>query len=553
MVEKKIITGFNIAIIILILVHHFFFFFGHYGFDDIEYAGLAEQLVNKKFALGLNHYGYRWGEFVPIAFFYKILGMSDFSSGLWSMFIVVSLLLLVQYVSLKEPLLVRITASLLCVFSHWIFFYSDKMSPDMPIVLGVFGALSAVFSERFINKGEYTVFKAFLAAACLTFAVLTKETIVLLFPTFAIILFIDLFNKQNLRFWAFLAGFSLIFAVAYLLLIYAITGNALQRFAAIEAGAYFNPCSYDQLPRIITWKRIGYEFWQSSITNSLGLGIVFTILAIAKQPFKIGLKMETPASFWSVVFITAILSANFMSISIKSYVPMCNDIRHFLYLMPISAVLIAPVLVNLNQQINLYQQPLIVIGVLITVFAGFIWLSFPNGFEYIAVLSILLLFILQSTPWFSALQTNHFFRFLPIILLALALIGGEFWSAKKDSKLGYKAFKEAILTIHKQAEKDSVQTALYGDEYMARVGAYLIRFDTTHQLRFRIFNDKTKPETLKTLMQNDSLAGRKRLQWHQWYSEWLTYCSPEDVPPHLRDLEHRPKVYDKNGVLILSF
>ena len=80
------IVGISILVLAFIfLANHFFGFFGHYGYDDMYYAALSQQVLAHNFSLGNDHYNYRWVTIFLTALAYKVLGVNDTASALMPM------------------------------------------------------------------------------------------------------------------------------------------------------------------------------------------------------------------------------------------------------------------------------------------------------------------------------------------------------------------------------------------------------------------------------------------------------------------------------------
>ena len=147
---------------ILLLLHHFAGHGGHFGFDDMVYARLAHQLAEGSFALTSDHYTYRWGLFFPIGLCYKYFGVSDFSSAVWPLGTTFLSLVLVWKMSAKMAWPARIFALFFTLLSEWIFFYSNKLMPDVPVMAFLTLAFYGYYQSRF---GNWTGTRAGLVTA----------------------------------------------------------------------------------------------------------------------------------------------------------------------------------------------------------------------------------------------------------------------------------------------------------------------------------------------------------------------------------------------------
>lgn len=89
-----------LSFVVIIVLHHLFAYTGHYGFDDIHYAQLANDLLHGKFDFN-DHFTYRLPVILLTALSYKLFGISDFASSLPSLIIAI-LILTVVYSILKN-------------------------------------------------------------------------------------------------------------------------------------------------------------------------------------------------------------------------------------------------------------------------------------------------------------------------------------------------------------------------------------------------------------------------------------------------------------------
>ena len=131
---------------------------------------------------------------------------------------------------------------------------------------------------------------------------------------------------------------SVILMMAYFVVINMATGSFFQRFYAIRNGSYFNPCSYDLLPFSKTINRITSALWMVFIRSGLFFLITFSLAAISKRRIKDMFRITGPGDFFPMVLILGLLCANFMTTSPMHYVPMCEDPRHYLFLIPVAAI-----------------------------------------------------------------------------------------------------------------------------------------------------------------------------------------------------------------------
>ncbi|GAB4312502.1 MAG: hypothetical protein Kow00127_03070 [Bacteroidales bacterium] len=110
------------------------------------------------------------------------------------------------------------------------------------------------------------------------------------------------------------------------------------RFDAITANSYINPCSYDRLPFETVMRRISYEFFSLLVNHGLATGLVFILAFIFSTKSAGWFQLRTSCDLLILSAVILLLSANFMTVSWRSWSPMCLDPRHYLFLVPVASV-----------------------------------------------------------------------------------------------------------------------------------------------------------------------------------------------------------------------
>jgi len=260
--------------IVLVVIYHLLGYTGHFGFDDIHYAELANDLLQGNFDSG-DHYAYRFPVVLFTSLFYKIFGVSDFASSLPALVITITILIIL-FNTLREhgPKTLIIGLSL-CTFSNWFIFYSDKLMPDIYVALSVIWALALIHSYKYKSDKSKTAGHAFLFTFALLFGFMSKGTIVLMLPLLLFLLTTDIIKKRDQKFWLYSLISGPILLALYFFAIWIFTGNLMERFHAIADNSYLNPCSYDQQSLRILLNRVFVGFFELSIFQSLATGFIF--------------------------------------------------------------------------------------------------------------------------------------------------------------------------------------------------------------------------------------------------------------------------------------
>jgi hypothetical protein len=312
-----------------LLCRHYTLFTTHFGFDDMHYASLANDIAHGDFKQTDDHYRYRWGFIFPLGLSYWLFGVNDLSSGLFSMGCMLVMAYGVWRLSSSWSLWSRILSVIFLLTYYWSGFYADKIMPDIPAAAAVFSACYFYYRSYVDNKRS--VFHAAMFVFSLAYGFLIKESIIIVAPIFVGWMIYDCLSAKRLtRFWFYAIIFGITAALIYLVTCYFLTGSLFARVNAIFANGYFSECSYDQLPLSATIDRITHQLIRIWLDTGLLIGFPFVYLA-----YKLG---GREGKFWAWTTIGLMLCANFMSTSIQDYIPLCPDIRHYLWIVPSMSV-----------------------------------------------------------------------------------------------------------------------------------------------------------------------------------------------------------------------
>ena len=321
---------FLLFVILTYVLHFIFFHGGYFGYDDMEYSRLAADLTKGAYDHD-TQYAYRYGIILPLAASYLTFGINDFANFLIGLLpflgITMWVMILIKHLDHYAQWMAMI---FLCVAPMHLM-YVEKPMPDLITELGFFTSFCAMYAEKYKLPGIRFRWQLFVAGIILT--ILSKETILIFYPYFLLIAIYDLGRGQSRKFWLSAAAGIFSFGVLYLLGSYWFFGDALIRVKSIFAGQYLSPCAYDQLPLAAVLKRIGSQLWVEFIRNMYMIPAIFIILLIRRKDDKV--------RFLSLSFTSLMLLTNFMSISYTSYVPLCPDPRHFMFILPVGALLVA--------------------------------------------------------------------------------------------------------------------------------------------------------------------------------------------------------------------
>jgi 4-amino-4-deoxy-L-arabinose transferase-like glycosyltransferase len=506
--KKDRVTAYSILLIFfaVVVLYHLFGYTGHFGYDDLHYARLANGLLHGQLDPE-DHFSYRFPVVLLTAFFYRILGISDLASSLGALVITLLILILVfRILRPHGPRTLWIGLSL-TVLSNWFLFYSDKLMPDIYVALAVLWSLAMIHRYKYGPDQKRAFRNGFLFALALLFGFMSKGTIVLMIPLLVFLLVTDLIRKRDLKFWGFSLASGIILLAVYLLAIRVLTGNLMNRFEVIADNRYLNLCSYDQQSLRILLKRIFTGFFGLSVYQSLATGFIFIFAALLKRGSLKRFRLDDSFSFFLVSAVILFLSSSFMTISVHSYSPMCLDPRHYLFLVPVAAIPASRIVSDFTEYGKYGLQ---VIGILC--FVAVLSLFLPGRTFWILYLPLLVLFALY---YFAGKPPRHQSLFLLLLTLVLLLVPLDM--VRYAQQVKYRKQRDVVVEQVLQKNKDCI---VITDEVQSRLLAYYSHFSGDQSRRFLSF-DEFEADT--------GIDGRKLLLLN-WYTRYLSGMEESDLP-----------------------
>ncbi|MEZ4885461.1 MAG: hypothetical protein R3E32_12085 [Chitinophagales bacterium] len=537
---------FVLAMMAYVLVYHAVGYFGHYGYDDMRYAELAKQMADGRFSLqNGDHFSYRWALLVPTAISYKLFGVNDISSAIPAWLCTFFTMGLMWYIcqfpkiwdgklganiSRQTITLLSILATALYILSYGTLFYADKIMTDIYVAFAAFAAIVILFHQKYISPSTASFRHSLLFAVMLFIGFLAKETIIFFLPVFGVLFLLDIWQRKNVQFWIYSAAIGFGILVLYFGLVYLQTHSFLHRFEAIAANSYFNPCSYDQLPFEVLFKRITYELLFVLIRFS-SVSILFFMVAIFSTPFKKLLHTPDAYSFFCSVSLLAFLSSYFMTTSPTSYVPMCPDFRHFLYLSPLFAIVAAPIVYQYFEERKKRHWVLI----LTLSFAFLTYYGVYENYYYTYLPFAILVLIRYFLPIISSAQIG---RFLTIAFIAMLFLQ-PIQSIQYAGEVDYETQKELI---YKRFKDTSDKNLVITNTVQSNYGNYYLQFEENANTRFVNYKDFQPSDIDSTanifVLTNGLTRYQSGVKW-------------EDLPPYIQQIpDSFKKVFEENGVVL---
>ncbi|BDS10316.1 glycosyltransferase family 39 protein [Aureispira anguillae] len=531
-----------LGIIAFLFIHHYGGYFGHYGFDDIMGYGYygKKWADGELFFLNEDFFSYRWGFISLTGFFYALFGVNDEVSAIAPSLVLLATVLLIFRVLKQQPKQVAVIAAAIYVLDNWTMYYSDKLMPDTSVALATFAAFSLIGNHRFDQKGAQSFKHALLLSMVLIWAYITKQSVLLLFPVFFLVMLLDIFQKRYLKFWIYTTLCCIAMGVLYLLLIYGLTGDPLARFHAVEAGLddnlgagrSFSFCNYAIQPWSVLWYRIGYEMIYKFMATGMMISLMLALPAIFSQSFKRFIRFETPAAYWSLILVLSLLSSNFMTTSYKAYLPICPDIRHFLFLVPMAAVVAAPLVYAFAKEAK-HRYAFIAATTLVFVLSK--WSAIGN-LEWCYAAIMVLVLIRAILPNRNSITWGFL---LGIALAALAPIVSSMQTANKHS------YVEQRAVIYKYFKEKPHKSIVVTNVIQKHFGQYLMEYNEKGPVQFYDYSDiptlTFSPETTVYVLANGATRYMSNFDYND-LPRCIKDCYEGKRPPSIQALYETSEV-----------
>jgi hypothetical protein len=501
-----------------IILYHFFCYTGHFGYDDMEYSKLSVELLRGHFDSS-NHFSFRFPIIILTALSYKVFGINDFAGSIPPLIISCSILWIV-YLSLKNASNAVLIAGLgLCCFSNWFTFYTDKLMPDIYVAFSVSLAIYILHQYRFHSQ-KNTILYSISLCGTLLFGFMAKETIVLTLPLFLYFCIKDLLQKRHLKFWISNVAIGIILLILYFSVIWYITGDFNKRFTTIDSNNYLNSCSYGKQSLEILLKRISIDFYSLMISQSMFIAFILILGAIIHNGIKQLFKIDDSLNFYILSSCLLVISANFMSISISSYNPMCLDPRHYLYLIPVTAIPAAHIFNSLLQ-----ERKLNIILILLTLLSILIAYLFETDATILHYIPILILFLISLV---KTSRTTQYFITMSIIL-ALILAIKPFTSYRYAKQVKFDRQSEIIHNFIKTLGNNNL---IISNPVQTRFNDYLNEYGRVTNNIFINYDDSKK----------DSISHLNKYLIKNPHTEYLSHISENDIPYYVKNLNPSSKL-----------
>ncbi len=304
-------------------------FDGYYFYDDTTYAFYAYQLVKGTYQYTTNDiFAHRWGLIFPLALFYKIFGVNDFSNIFLPLLATLTSFNIFFIWTKKYLPNQKELAFLLFALDFYTLFFANKLYPDVLLTTLILSAIFLLWERKnSFRQAFFFVFLNFWGFLC-------KETILFVVPFYVYVCVYDLLKKQNFGFWVMAFITALAFGVFYVGLYAYFTENPLFRFSLIQEGHQ----EYTQFrSESFLLERLTYAPLQMFVQT----GLIITFAGALTKLFSLNKKLQNFLNFTLAAFTFSLLSFWLMPVDFKHYTPIYLLPRHILFLVPLGAIVSA--------------------------------------------------------------------------------------------------------------------------------------------------------------------------------------------------------------------
>lgn len=366
------------SIIIFAIILRIIFRVGLIGTGDTGHVYYAYKVSNGDFKLQASDplTAARIGFVYPIAFFYKIFGVSEFSAYAYSLLTGIASILLIYFLGkLLFNEKVGIIGAFLLSFFPLNVNYSTQVYADLAqsFFTGLAVYLFLLAEKKSLNAQKEWMY--LISGISVGISFLTKESGIVIFLFFALfILYKLIFGKQSTKIFPYLlisAGFVLVILLQGVFS-YFTTGDFLLRYHMIDnmlSPALKNLYNYNGYKLI---ERLFVHLPYLMLTNiNFGFFTIFILLAI----FYI-LKFKKTQAYPLVLWFAAIfLYLNFGSTSLTNYVPLPAGTPRYLEMLTMPGILMLSFFISGEElMIKKFIAPFTMIFLLISSI-GFVYIN----------------------------------------------------------------------------------------------------------------------------------------------------------------------------------
>lgn len=474
----------------------------------MEYARIAHQFTLGHFP-EQNHFSYRLSLLIPTAVSYLLFGVNDFASVIPPLLASSAILFFILLFLKEQAPKTLFLALSFCLFSPWFLNYTDMIMPDIYVCLAYVAAVYFLWRAEF-EQGSPT-YNGWGLSISLLFGFMAKGTIILIAPLIILIFINHTRKRKTILFWMHAIGSGLVLLFSYFFASYLLTGNALMRFNVIGENSYLNRCSYADQNMGILLNRISIDFLDMIQRDHLLFQFIFLVALAAFLLLKKKAQSNTTLFFLSSTALILLVSSNFMSISLKAYNPMCLDIRHYLFLIPLSSI---PLAILISKVEIIKQLRWWLIACVIAVLSFSYYMGNQDFMLSILPFGIVLLVYLIGIDQKGIQKTVY-------LAIPLVLLFKPIDMVQKSRILNYEGQRDFVMENILGNEESKV---IITDAVQAHLGNYYLGFET----------DRIKFYDFRFLELTDSLKAQEVYYLENYHSAQLSFVKEFEIPYFLK-------------------
>lgn len=300
--------------------------------DDLCYVGRAQELLSPDFQLTQNEFQNRFGVYVPASFLFRFFGANPYTISFWPLLAgiftgcIAFNILRKQYSSLMGLL-----AALIISLNTIQVTYSIALFPDL--IVAFWGTAAVLLCHEARMTEQRKKWKAFTIVFFIFIGLLTKITIVLIFPFFVLLFLVDYRKQQHQYFWRQIVVACILFTALYLIIYYMLTGDAFYRLKSMKA---FNEqiSSYDYLRSNLNAHYTSYFSWINE-----QIGYLFILIFSVFSLFTIRIRKLDNLQFYLSAFALILLAEYIILFHTEQYGFIFRQERLWMMVIPALSIL----------------------------------------------------------------------------------------------------------------------------------------------------------------------------------------------------------------------
>jgi hypothetical protein len=510
---------------------------GFYWIDDYGYAKYAWEVKEGTFSITQNSavhpnnpLTHRVLIFGPVAFFYKLFGITIYTTTLWPLLCTLGCSGLIYLLFRKDNPRVAVFGMVLLGLYFHALFLASYLYPDNILMFFSFAAAAVLYKVHFRENDKNLAGMALLFVLANFGAFLSKETIVYFLPFYGWLFVLSFFRKKDSIFWAWSFLFGAFFLAAYFTFYHFRTGDWLYRFHIIEETNHdMQDGNFIKATPQAILNRITIGPVRFFIGSGLAVPLVFALGLFRKFNRRDFLTLKNHASFWLGLALVVLLQFWFGSTSFREYNPITLLPRMVTPLVPPLCLAAAFGLQRI------LKNDAKVSGIYTLLFLGICFLDRSNTLAMYVPLALFFGFC-----WWSSRKAGTAVPFtLVVLVLAGVLSLRPLHFMRKESVM---AFREQDSLVKKYLDGNQGKNLVLGDRWLHFMYDFHYQFRPNPHYFYRQFLD---PEDFSNYDQVFLLVNRGSLS-NPDMAKWQAVQEPE-----LYRRFPQKKLLDQKGKVLL--